>query len=710
MIFSFLQTQAQNIQSARNQGIGATVTISGIVTNGSELGIIRYIEDSSAGLAIYDQAQTFMSNVMRGDSITVSGELVDYNGLLELNPINSLTVHSQNNNLPTPQIINANQMGESTEGELVRINNVVFDNAGGTFSGNSTESFTSNGQNGIIYIKTGCPLENTLIPSSYVDLVGISSQFSFTGSGGYQLLPRDTNDIITQNSIYLISPVSQENITTTSFDLYWNTNIFGSTNYKIGLSPSSLVDYNIGGNNINHNININNLNPATIYYIQCYSINGVDTAFSPVGIYSTASLSSGEIKVYFNNSVDHSVADGVYAQNITTGFNDTIAALINKAESTLDICVYNHANSVIENAINDAYNRGVKIRYITCESTTNLALGNINSNIPVLKRPNGQGIMHNKFIIVDADSSDNSYILSGSTNWTSNNLFDDYNNLIIIQDESLAKAYELEFNEMWGSDSLYPNANNAKFGPNKTNNTPHDFVINGKKVELYFSPSDNVTSKIINNILTSNDEIDFALLAFTKDEIADAIISMIPFATAKGIIEQANNTGSEYQNLLNSGVNVIAHSGNPPSTNNVMHHKYCIIDGTSSQFSNSAKVITGSHNWSAAAENNNDENTLIINDFSIANQYFQEFSDRFNKVSTEINEESNQIVVYPNPFQDIISISSNSDFKLKILQNGKKIKEYKNTQKINLSNLSSGVYTLVFETNSKSEVKKIIKY
>ena len=710
MIFSFFQAQAQNIQSARNQGIGTTVTISGIVTNGNELGIIRYIEDSSAGLAIYDQAQTFMSNVMRGDSITVSGELIDYNGLLELNPINSLTVHSQNNSLPSPQIINANQMGESTEGELVRINNVVFDNAGGTFSGNSTESFTSNGQNGIIYIKTGCPLENTLIPSSYVDLVGISSQFSFTGSGGYQLLPRDTNDIITQNSIYLISPVSQENITTTSFDLYWNTNIFGSTNYKIGLSPSSLVDYNIGGNNINHNININNLNPATIYHIQCYSINGADTAFSPVGIYSTASLSSGEIKVYFNNSVDHSVADGVYAQNITTGFNDTIAALINKAESTLDICVYNHANSVIENAINDAYNRGVKIRYITCESTTNLALGNINSNIPVLKRPNGQGIMHNKFIIVDADSSDNSYILSGSTNWTSNNLFDDYNNLIIIQDESLAKAYELEFNEMWGSDSLLPNATNAKFGPNKTNNTPHDFVINGKKIELYFSPSDNVTSKIINNILTSNDEIDFALLAFTKDEIADAIISMIPFTTAKGIIEQANNTGSEYQNLLNSGVNVIAHSGNPPSTNNVMHHKYCIIDGTSSQFSNSSKVITGSHNWSAAAENNNDENTLIINDFSIANQYFQEFSDRFNKVSTEINEESNQIVVYPNPFQDIISISSNSDFKLKILQNGKKIKEYKNTQKINLSNLSSGVYTLIFETNSKSEVKKIIKY
>ena len=38
--------------------------------------------------------------------------------------------------------------------------------------------------------------------------------------------------------------------------------------------------------------------------------------------------------------------------------------------------------------------------------------------------------------------------------------------------------------------------------------------------------------------------------AFTKDEIADAIISTTSSVTAKGIIEQANNTGSEYQNLI----------------------------------------------------------------------------------------------------------------------------------------------------------------
>ena len=40
-------------------------------------------------------------------------------------------------------------------------------------------------------------------------------------------------------------------------------------------------------------------------------------------------------------------------------------------------------------------------------------------------------------------------------------------------------------------------------------------------------------------------------------------------------------------------------------------------------------VFTGSHNWSAAADNDNDENTLIIHDATLANIYYQQFVHRF---------------------------------------------------------------------------------
>ena len=40
-------------------------------------------------------------------------------------------------------------------------------------------------------------------------------------------------------------------------------------------------------------------------------------------------------------------------------------------------------------------------------------------------------------------------------------------------------------------------------------------------------------------------------------------------------------------------------------------------------------VLTGSHNWSASAEDRNDENTIIVHDATIANIYYQNFVKRF---------------------------------------------------------------------------------
>ena len=76
IIITLLSTSffyAQDIANARTQSIGASVTISGIVTNGDELGPVRYIEDATAGIAVYDP--TNLTGVDRGDSITVTGNL-----------------------------------------------------------------------------------------------------------------------------------------------------------------------------------------------------------------------------------------------------------------------------------------------------------------------------------------------------------------------------------------------------------------------------------------------------------------------------------------------------------------------------------------------------------------------------------------------------------------------------------------------------------
>ena len=687
---------SQDIATARLQGVGATVTVTGVITNGNELGPIRYIEDATAGLAIYEPI--VMDSTIRGQEITVTGVLVDYNGLLEMQPVNSLSINSSGNTV-SPQVVTPLQIGESTEGELIQIDNVIFNNGGALFTV-GTHDFASNGETGKIYIKAGSPLENSMIPMGAVTLIGISSQYTFSvpANDGYQILPRDSADIIQTGALLFTSAVIQSNITTTSFDLSWTTSDSSSTNCDYGISTALGNIINNGGNIMTHTMSLTGLSPATFYHVECYSINGTDTAFSSVGIYSTASNSSGFIRPYFNHSVDNSFSNGVDAQNITTYFNDTIKAYMDLAQSTLDICVYNASDATIATAINDAYNRGVSVRYIADDDVVNSMLSSLNPNIPVLYRdPSLPGIMHNKFIIIDANSTLNSWVMGGSCNWSNpSNLFNDYNNIIFIQDKAVAKAYTMEFEEMWG----------GNFGANKLDNTPHKFIVAGVDVEVYFSPSDQTTFQINNVIETVDYSFEFGLLSFTRDDLAQTIIDKnAAFGISiRGIIEDENSTGSEFTNLQSNGVNMRSHTG----VSNSFHHKYAIADANVA--GSNPTILTGSHNWSNNAENNSDENTLIIHDATIANIYLQEFEKRWGELATTntLNELIDiNLSVFPNPSRGQITILSDIDVRqINVYSIEGKLISNRTTTTFTIN--KTGVYFIKVITDEGSLIKKII--
>ena len=99
-----------------NNVAGPTVTVRGIVTNGDELGstvsIVRYIQDRTAGIAVYTTGGAtgpLVSPLVPGDSIEVTGSLKMYRGLLEIDPIASLTVLAGNRPLPAPVVFTAAQ-------------------------------------------------------------------------------------------------------------------------------------------------------------------------------------------------------------------------------------------------------------------------------------------------------------------------------------------------------------------------------------------------------------------------------------------------------------------------------------------------------------------------------------------------------------------------------------------------------------------------
>ncbi len=712
---NIISAQVVDIATARTYAQGQTFSISGIVINGGSLGTIRYIQDATAGIAVYDFGVTDIWN--QGDSVTVSGEMGIFNGLIQMVNTTSATVHSSNNTLPTPITVTPNNVALANEGQLVKVSGVTFANAGATFVNGTANFSNSSGQSSTIYLRSGHPLIGTTIPITPIDLVGVSSQFN----GTPQMLPRDANDITIGANFYMTSLPVQSNLSQTGFDVTWTTNVAGSTKINYGTDPSNLDQtMDLGGSTTNHSVTLTGLNAATVYYVEAVSNDGQGTdVTAPVRVYSTVSNSSGVIETYFNQGVNNTIG---YANNYAAyldgaGLQNKIIDMINNAQTSIDFCIFSINRDPFVTALNDAHNRGVQVRFVTNSGSNNAALQSVTPQFPFISG-NGSALMHNKFIVVDADDKDNCWVFMGSMNFTTGELIDNYNCVHFIQDQSLARAYEIEFEEMWGSTGATAGIFNVKFGDAKTDNTPHNFLIGGIPIELYFSPSDGTTNAISNALQSADASIDVAVLSFTRNDLRDDLIDAHDDGVnVRVMIENINDTGGEFQNLTNAGVPTKAH---PES--GLLHHKYAIVDESAPN--SDPIVITGSHNWSSAAENSNDENTLIIHDADMANLYVQEFTARWLGwtlgVPTLSSVRGFESTLFPTPARDILNVEIESaEFDEAMVQfvnvQGQVVKTLningikgQTTHQFDVTDLSVGTYFVVFNLGVVQTARKVM--
>ncbi len=627
LLFSYQSFSQANIAAARAMPVGSTVTIRGVVTNGSELGLVRYIQDATGGIAAYG---SLSGASLRGDSIVLTGVTKDYNKLLEIDPVTAFTAIAPGKPMPDPKIITPDQMTEIYEAQIVEIKNATFALAGGTFAGNTNYNITASGQTAQVRVNSASPLVGQLIPSGSVHIVGICSQFSYSSpTTGYQLLLRDGNDILPTSSVSFTSPVVVSSITTTGFVLDWETNVAGTTEIFYGNTPSlELGHSSASGIGTTHNIPVGNGSPSQLFYVKAFTVAGSDTGFSGVKVVITNSVSSGDMKIYFTGTVDNSVSTGTNAIQINDAVDDTCMAYINRAKYTIDLAMYNFSLTGLSNiasSLNAANARGVVVRVVADGSTANTGMEALNGNIKKIARPAGDGIMHNKFMIIDANSANanDPIVWTGSCNWTNNNVNIDANNVLFIQDKSLAAIYKIEFEEMFGSTTATPNAAQAKFGAAKSENTPHEITIGNKRVEIYFSPSDAVNGQLIAHINTANNDLEVATMLMTRSDVGSAIAARAAAGAAGQVV--VNDTNYQTYNTLKTA---LGDSYRQYGESGILHSKYLIVD--QSNPASDPLVWTGSHNWSSAADQKNDENTLVIHDATVANIYYQEFVQRYN--------------------------------------------------------------------------------
>ena len=375
------------------------------------------------------------------------------------------------------------------------------------------------------------------------------------------------------------------------------------------------------------------------------------------------SAQNPKIKCYFNRPVNTGVSTGTNAVYLNTTFVDTTVAYINRSKYTLDICVYNYTYfsgdglDAIATAVNNAYNRGVLVRWIHDGSATNSGMAFLNSNIPTLGSPttSAYGLMHHKFMAIDANSSnpDDAVVFTGSFNFSRAQSDVDYNNIIIFQDQPIAQAYYAEFNQMWGGTGTMPNLSNSKFGPYKSPSAQTSFTVNGTPVEIYFSPNDNTQQRLKNTINSVNNDLFFGIYTFTDTSIANLIKNKNSAGySVRGIMDSYSQSFTPYTTLstaLGSSLRVYSGTG-------TYHNKTLLVDA--GIVGSDAQVFTGSYNWTISAQTKNDENTVVVHDETIVNQYYQSFCRNFTDLGgaacatvgvEDFDAGDAQVTVFPNP-------------------------------------------------------------
>ena len=192
--FSCLICVAQNsISDARAMAFGTTVSISGVITlgEGDFSAPIIYMQDADAGIAVYDADLIDNYDLNRGDSVSITGVLEDYNDLLEVIDVTSCTKLGTTD-VPHPLIIAPGDMSESYESMLVTIEHCETDSAGVFDDGNNYMFKDIMSAEFQVRLQNGCSLDGDSIAAKYDKVTGVLGQYN----GTYQIMPRDSMDLM----------------------------------------------------------------------------------------------------------------------------------------------------------------------------------------------------------------------------------------------------------------------------------------------------------------------------------------------------------------------------------------------------------------------------------------------------------------------------------------------------------------------------------
>ncbi|MCP1496310.1 phosphatidylserine/phosphatidylglycerophosphate/cardiolipin synthase-like enzyme [Pseudomonas migulae] len=298
----------------------------------------------------------------------------------------------------------------------------------------------------------------------------------------------------------------------------------------------------------------------------------------------------------------------------------------------LDIAIYEYELEVIVDAVNAAFERGVRVRVLYHAQPGDDDTAINEASLEKIPAANKRGrithnIFHNKFMVLSrvdaAGQLQPEAVLCGSTNFTPNGVYRQANVVHVLDDASVSASYLDTFEQVWatpadvGATRQWITQHNpmdpqqplfAGFSPRSGQGDLREFVeiITGAKKDVLFVTAFALPDDILNALLGQpHDDI----LRYGLQNTASRITGFHADRSAEFAATALLNTGLEgwlRENMKGQKGNLLVHT------------KAVVTDFTS----DAPTIISGSHNLSAAASNGNDENYLIVRgDTDLADRY-----------------------------------------------------------------------------------------
>ena len=180
-----------SILAARNSAVSELVTVSGVLTVSDQFSGSAYLQDSTAGIAIFDELVHGNGAFIIGDSITVTGTRSVFNDQVQISSVSTV----ENNGLPNvpidPLTITLSEL-VNHPAELVRILDPAFPTPGDILFGNSNYILNDLSGPGELRIDNDvADIVGLGQPESCSELIGVVGRFFDI----YQLLPRMQADM-----------------------------------------------------------------------------------------------------------------------------------------------------------------------------------------------------------------------------------------------------------------------------------------------------------------------------------------------------------------------------------------------------------------------------------------------------------------------------------------------------------------------------------